>query len=715
MTTTVGAPTHHAEKSNMTQQPIASSPSKKLRVAQPQPSTPKKQQKLPKPSFNSIDDQLSTLHSLLQLSHLPSSLPSRLKQLDRIRRFLHDHIDGGVGGSLYLSGGAGLGKTSSVDHVVWEMYGKRLLEFNHQHGDEMGHEPFRHGLADGPPSSGCPSASASSPRVIYLNAMTFSTQPRTLYQKILAQMRMRGGKSSSTSSSSSPIDEMSNMPSEMECCHILQDMFCPKHGSSIPGKQMKTNKASDMTLLVLDEVDALLSGSNPLVLYSLLEWPFMTGSKLVVISISNNINLLETKLPRLDTRGTKPDRVDFPTYEASELKQILRARIEAVYVDDEEEEEKETPRKKSSEERAENAIISTPRTPTRKRKGGGVGDADADADGQSIRTPAPTSARSNINSDAAFTSPSKKRKTAATEPDHPSSSSSSSPALLHIPLASSSRPLFDVHALDFLTMRLSKGSGDLRKGLEVLRRGVDQLMQQVEEKRKEAAAAATKVSGSTLPSSSTSTTPPPPPPPPELCIDVFSMNMLLQSSLSSSSSGQVSGLQSLPVQQKLLLCTASALRTLHRGHDVLTGEFRKVYERMTREQNLPVVRGEEYEDMLANLGANGYIMIQRSKKRRGGGGGRGGGGAGFRGSGSGSGRGLGSGGGSGSGAIVSLQLNVSLDTLTSAFMGEKAIHRVLMDGQKWARRVLENIAAEAEEAALRAKQQRDELMELCEV
>ena len=51
-------------------------------------------------------------------------------------------------------------------------------------------------------------------------------------------------------------------------------------------------------LVVLDEIDQLSSKCQE-VLYSIFEWPYLKGSKLVLVGIANALDLTDRILPRL--------------------------------------------------------------------------------------------------------------------------------------------------------------------------------------------------------------------------------------------------------------------------------------------------------------------------------------------------------------------------------------------------------------------------------
>lgn len=78
------------------------------------------------------------------------------------------------------------------------------------------------------------------------------------------------------------------------------------------------------TFLFIDEIDGLLTGSNTSVLYTLFEWPFQPGSRLVVVGVANSIDLTDRTLPYLKQKRCEPKTVHFQTYNQEQLKRIVQ-------------------------------------------------------------------------------------------------------------------------------------------------------------------------------------------------------------------------------------------------------------------------------------------------------------------------------------------------------------------------------------------------------
>ncbi|KAM8795341.1 cell division control protein 6 homolog [Eudromia elegans] len=85
-----------------------------------------------------------------------------------------------------------------------------------------------------------------------------------------------------------------------------------------------------MVLLVLDELDQLDSKGQD-VLYTVFEWPWLPGSRLVLIGMANSLDLTERGLARLQARpGCRPRLLPFAPYSREQLVTILQERLGQV-------------------------------------------------------------------------------------------------------------------------------------------------------------------------------------------------------------------------------------------------------------------------------------------------------------------------------------------------------------------------------------------------
>ncbi|XP_062893008.1 cell division control protein 6 homolog [Mobula hypostoma] len=122
-----------------------------------------------------------------------------------------------------------------------------------------------------------------------------------------------------------------------------QDIFCTVAGKlfgkgklKCAGKDFpkrlakKLTSEGPMVLLVLDEMDQLDSKGQS-VLYTILEWPHLTSSRLVLIGIANALDLTDRILPRLQARPMcKPQLLNFAPYTRDQIVAIVQDRLNQV-------------------------------------------------------------------------------------------------------------------------------------------------------------------------------------------------------------------------------------------------------------------------------------------------------------------------------------------------------------------------------------------------
>ncbi|NWJ01210.1 CDC6 protein, partial [Crypturellus undulatus] len=94
--------------------------------------------------------------------------------------------------------------------------------------------------------------------------------------------------------------------------------------------QQRLTAEGPMVLLVLDELDQLDSKGQD-VLYTVFEWPWLPGSRLVLIGMANALDLTERGLARLQARpGCRPQLLPFAPYTREQLAAILQERLRQV-------------------------------------------------------------------------------------------------------------------------------------------------------------------------------------------------------------------------------------------------------------------------------------------------------------------------------------------------------------------------------------------------
>uniref|UniRef100_A0A8C0H7S1 Cell division control protein n=1 Tax=Chelonoidis abingdonii TaxID=106734 RepID=A0A8C0H7S1_CHEAB len=95
-----------------------------------------------------------------------------------------------------------------------------------------------------------------------------------------------------------------------------------------------TAQGTPMTVLVLDEMDQLDSKGQD-VLYTVFEWPWLIGSRLVLIGVANTLDLTDRILARLQARPKcKPQLLNFPPYTKEQIASILQERLRQVSGDE---------------------------------------------------------------------------------------------------------------------------------------------------------------------------------------------------------------------------------------------------------------------------------------------------------------------------------------------------------------------------------------------
>ena len=80
----------------------------------------------------------------------------------------------------------------------------------------------------------------------------------------------------------------------------------------------------------MDEIDQLET-SDQSFLYTLFEWPALSGSRVILIGIANALDLTDRTLPRLKARVSYlPKLVHFQPYDKDQIVAILKDRLKEV-------------------------------------------------------------------------------------------------------------------------------------------------------------------------------------------------------------------------------------------------------------------------------------------------------------------------------------------------------------------------------------------------
>lgn len=108
---------------------------------------------------------------------------------------------------------------------------------------------------------------------------------------------------------------------EEDAVTMLQKIFMPK------------KKSQDVFLLVLDEIDHILSLDLES-LYRVFEWSMQKSSRLQLVGIANALDLTDRFLPRLKARNLKPELLPFLPYTAAQVKAIITKRLKSLLPQD---------------------------------------------------------------------------------------------------------------------------------------------------------------------------------------------------------------------------------------------------------------------------------------------------------------------------------------------------------------------------------------------
>ncbi|KAI9101086.1 P-loop containing nucleoside triphosphate hydrolase protein [Phlyctochytrium arcticum] len=204
-------------------------------------------------------------------------LVGRTQERATIIKFWETHVIAGkaVGASLYISGCPGTGKTALVDEICADFERRKVY-------DKLSHKVY----------------------VTKINCMVIK-DPKKIYAKILAEIRLQLGEESSSGR---------NDVQALEC------IFLP---SARPSKSAQKHP---VFVVVLDEIDSLLTRDQD-ILYKLFSWPFQNGTRLVLIGIANALDLTDRFLPRLKAQNCEPLLLNFNPYEVNEISEIIKDRL----------------------------------------------------------------------------------------------------------------------------------------------------------------------------------------------------------------------------------------------------------------------------------------------------------------------------------------------------------------------------------------------------
>lgn len=213
----------------------------------------------------------------LQPQATSGELPCREEEQEQVSSHLRLAIrSGGSSNVLYVSGMPGTGKTASVLRAVEKL---QATSTSSQEGVQCKFT-FAH-----------------------INAMCLN-HPNAFYGEMLQQLRLAGADSGSTRrcAAGPAMDKLQT--------------FFERRESQDP-----------VVVLLIDELDCLAT-RNQAVLYRIFNWLMLPTHRLVIVAISNTMDLPERLLPRVSSRFGLV-RVDFWPYKKDQINEILRQRLDS--------------------------------------------------------------------------------------------------------------------------------------------------------------------------------------------------------------------------------------------------------------------------------------------------------------------------------------------------------------------------------------------------
>ena len=222
-------------------------------------------------------DRFARALAQLQLSAVPPSMPCRETERAVVLEFTADGLRKGGGGSLYISGMPGTGKTATVREVVRQLQASAAL-------GKLPAFDF-----------------------VELNALRMR-HPYDAYTELLLALTSR-------------------RVEHRRAAQELERMFSRGEGGAGGDGSVERRRPC---LLLMDELDHMVTVKQT-VLYNLFDWPTRPGSWLTCVSIANTMDLPERLLPRIHSRMGMT-RVVFKPYRAQQVEQIVQARLTGLEV-----------------------------------------------------------------------------------------------------------------------------------------------------------------------------------------------------------------------------------------------------------------------------------------------------------------------------------------------------------------------------------------------
>ncbi|SOV79122.1 origin recognition complex subunit 1 [Plasmodium sp. gorilla clade G3] len=217
--------------------------------------------------LKNIKDPTDKAIRMMQLDVVPKYLPCREKEIKEVHGFLESGIkQSGSNQILYISGMPGTGKTATVYSVI------QLLQIKSK------------------------KKLLPTFNVYEINGMNV-VHPNAAYQVFYKQLFNK------------------KPPNALNSFKIIDRLF---------NKSQKDSR--DVSILIIDEIDYLITKTQK-VLFTLFDWPTKINSKLVLIAISNTMDLPDRLIPRCRSRLAF-GRLVFSPYKGDEIEKIIKERLE---------------------------------------------------------------------------------------------------------------------------------------------------------------------------------------------------------------------------------------------------------------------------------------------------------------------------------------------------------------------------------------------------
>jgi cell division control protein 6 len=117
-------------------------------------------------------------------------------------------------------------------------------------------------------------------------------------------------------------DIFSKLLEDFERLHVLE-------GSETAALEEIFYAGDEAYLVTLDEIDHLLDVDMDL-LYKLFEWSLDTSSSLVIVGIANALDFTDRFLPKLKSRGLRPQLLPFMPYSVAQIASVVSSKLKSL-------------------------------------------------------------------------------------------------------------------------------------------------------------------------------------------------------------------------------------------------------------------------------------------------------------------------------------------------------------------------------------------------